>query len=240
MNAILESLETDNDGDIVSKKIGLNITDSILGYSAWEGKIGAGVQIFFEVETKGQGLNKHVIPKKESLLNQYSAILGYLLRQDAVIWYIQDHNISLSESENGVEALFHLNLSEKEFRIAYNTIYAVFKTWNLAPGFTKEGFTVINFEENIENETFREGMKNVFSHLKKIGIGNGLEKQTKFRSIGVYISNDWIKFPDGEKYFEIVNDQELWDWVNEIRKSRIDIVNEEFVRNTIEKILKKF
>ena len=240
LDAILEALETDNDGDIISRKIGLNTTESVLGYAAWEGKIGAGVQTFVEVETKGQGMNKHVIAINEKLLNQYSAILGYLLRQDAVIWYIQDHNISLSESENGVEALFNLNINEKEFQIAYNTIFAVFGTWDLAPGFTKEGFTVINFEENIENATFREGMVKVFSHLKKIGIGNGLKNQKKFRSIGEYISNDWTKFPDGKNYFQIVNDKELWDWAIEIRKSRIDIVNEEYERNTIKSFLRKF
>lgn len=238
LEAILKVLETDGEGDIISRKLGLNTRKMLLGHSAWQGKVGAGAQTFAEVDVERDGMNVDVMDNHKRLLNTYSAIMGYLLRQDAVIWYFKNHNLPLCEEQVGIEAKFHLGLNDKEFSEAYNAIYLEFQTWNLAPGFTNDGFIVVNYDENINNDQFHQGMQKVFSKLKKNGIGNGMRKKKVFKFIGEYISNDWISYRNGEKYFDVVQDQMLWDWVVGIRNSRIDAVNTEFQeRRDKEKLL---
>ena len=227
LQAIMSALETTEDGDAISRKLGINTKKIMIGYSAWQGNVGAGAQTFAEVDVERDGLNIDVVPNHKKLLNLYSAIMGFLLRQDAVIWYFKNHNIIPNQEQVGIEAKFHFGLNASEFREAYNAIYLEFQTWNLAPGFTNDGFIVVNYDDKIDNETFQEGMKKVFSNLRKNKIGKGLRTKKMFKFVGEYIGNDWVNFPEGEKYFEAIGDEELWKWVLDM-KSRIDKVNQEF------------
>jgi len=231
LEAIMSALDTSEDGDIISRKLGLNTKKIMVGYSAWQGKVGAGAQTFAEVDVERDGFNIDVIPSHKRLLNLYSAIMGYLLRQDAVIWYFKNPNIAQNQEQVGIEAKFHLGLNDIEFREAYNAIYLEFQTWNLAPGFTNDGFIVVNYDESINNQKFQEGMNKVFSNLKKNKIGKGIRTKKLFKFVGEYISNDWVNFPEGDKYFEVIDDKELMEWVVKIRKSIIDKVNQEFEKN---------
>ena len=242
LDAIMEALETNNEKDIIGKKIGLNTTEIVQGFSAWQGKIGAGVQTFVEVSL---GSDKDIIPEQKKLLNIYCALLGYLLRQDAVIWYLKDvdksgNKLEGEEEGDGIEAKFHSILSENDFQMAYNSIHSEFDTWNLAPGFIKEGFNVVNYEQNISMKRFQEGMNKVFLNLKNTEFGGGIKNKANFKSKGEYLANNWTSFSEGEQYLQMVQDQNLWNWAQEIRKFRIDIVNEEFERNTVKSFLRKF
>ena len=241
LDAILEALETTSTGDIISKKVGLQIKNVVLGFSAWESRIGAGAQSFADVETLQNGLKLDVNTNHKSILNQYCAILGYLLRQDAVIWYYQDKQSIGLDEQNGVEAKFNAQLNVSDFQEIYNQLNSQFNTWDLAPGDVSNstGFNVLNYEPKISNETFQMGMKSVLSNLNKIGLGKGLKNQDQFRSIGEYLSNDWNKYPEGDGYFEYVQDNELWKWAKEMREWRIDVVNREYERNTVRSFLSK-
>ena len=239
LDAIFEALETTPTGDIISNKVGLEIKNVVAGFSAWESRVGAGAQSFADVETIQNGMKIDVNSNHKSVLNQYCAILGYLLRQDAVIWYYQDkQSVGLNE-QNGVEAKFNDKLNISDFQEIYNQLNSQFQTWDLAPGYASKGFNVLNYEPKISNETFQNGMKSVLNNLNKIGLGKGLKNQNQFRSIGEYLSNDWSKYPEGDGYFDYVQDEELWKWAKEMREWRIDVVNREYERNTVRSFLSK-
>ena len=239
LDAIFEALETTPTGDIISNKVGLEIKNVVAGFSAWESRVGAGAQSFADVETIQNGMKLDVNSNHKSVLNQYCAILGYLLRQDAVIWYYQDkQSVGLNE-QNGVEAKFNDKLNISDFQEIYNQLNSQFQTWDLAPGYASKGFNVLNYEPKISNETFQNGMKSVLNNLNKIGLGKGLKNQNQFRSIGEYLSNDWSKYPEGDGYFDYVQDEELWKWAKEMREWRIDVVNREYERNTVRSFLSK-
>ena len=239
LDAIFEALETTPTGDIISNKVGLEIKNVVAGFSAWESRVGAGAQSFADVETIQNGMKLDVNSNHKSVLNQYCAILGYLLRQDAVIWYYQDkQSVGLNE-QNGVEAKFNDKLNISDFQEIYNQLNSQFQTWDLAPGYASKGFNVLNYEPKISNETFQNGMKSVLNNLNKIGLGKGLKNQNQFRSIGEYLSNDWSKYPEGNGYFDYVQDEELWKWAKEMREWRIDVVNREYERNTVRSFLSK-
>jgi len=239
LDAILEALETSKNGDIISQEIGLNINDVIVGFSAWESRVGAGAQTYTKVQTIQNGSSIDIPQKQKMLINQYCALLGYLLRQEAVIWYFQDKDASNLEETNGIEAKFHAKLNEGEFQEVYNQMHSEFNTWNLAPGYLQDGFNVLNYEDKIANQTFLTGMKNVFMHLNQMGLGQGLKNEKTFRSVGHYLANNWTNFPNGEQYQEYVQDRKLWDWAKEMRKWRIDVVNAEFEPNVIKYFLQK-
>lgn len=226
LTAILAALETENGkGDLISRKLGLDIKNILMGYSAWQGKVGAGAQSFSEVGIERRENHVDVLEEQKRKLNLYCAILGYLLRQDAVIWFFKQEPSIETDVGLGIEAEFHFKLNDRDFKEAYERIYSEFKTWNLAPGFTPEGFIVVNYDQNLNNRDFQNGMMNVFNSLN---IGQGVKNKNMYKLIGQYISNDWKIFPDGEKYQELIQDEELLEWVSLIRKEKIDKVNEIF------------
>lgn len=162
-------------------------------------------------------------------LAQYCAILGVLLRQDAVLWFLKTPARVNSRPGLGIEAEFHWKLSGKEFEDAYHAIYREFRTWNLAPGFTPEGFLVVNYEENLDNFEFYRGMLKVFEELRAKNVGKGLKNNGIYELAGEYIGNDWNRFPQGEKYREIIEKEEgLWEWTERVLAEKIEKVNERF------------
>lgn len=225
LDAIFLALDTNSDGpgDIISKMIGINVTGIISGYSAWEGKVGAGAQTIAQAEIIDDSISQ------KQFINQYASILGYLLRQDAVIWYYKGNKTNESNL-NGIEAIFNSNLNFNEFNKVYQEFYLKFKTWNLAPGYTNKGFIVLNYEENITNKNFQKGAKNILKKLRLLGIGDGFKKANKFQSKGEYISNNWKEFPEGDSYLKIVQDEKLRKWAMEFRKTSIDVVNDKFIK----------
>lgn len=221
-----ETLKSHN--DIISNKIGLDIKNILFGYSAWQGLIGAGAQSFTTCNlAKPKGLVEISPPDKE-ILDKYSALLGYILNQTAIVYHAEDKH-SAEHQRNGFQAIYNRALNEKEFKSLYLTIYYCFGTycfgsWELAPAYTSNGFKVLNFVEGLSAEDFSEGMKMVMNILNSKGVfGGGLKKSFTFHSIGNYIGNDWRKYPKGEDYQKIVNNEEIWSWATGIRNRIISI-----------------
>lgn len=222
LDAIFEALETTSTDDLISRKLNLPTVSIFSGFSAWNDKVGAGAQTL--VDFQG-GLNDTSI----ELLDQYAAILGYLLRQDAVLWYFREEK----GGNDGFEGILKENVGLETFEDIYESIRKAFMSDKLAPGYTQTGFNLINYEESISPNIFFSGMKKVLNDLeeKKIGVSNVLEFKVK----GNYLTNDWQKFKNGEEYLKIIGN--LGDWAKEIWITRIDIINKEFEQK---KFLSKF
>lgn len=233
LRAISDAL-TDKDGlDLIAKRIGLPSGKTFFGFSAWDGDIGAGGQTLTGVAMEGAGDKRDVTPESRSLLNLYSAIKGYVLNQEAVVWHVPDYN-GAKKNQNGYEAKFNRALNEQEMTALYSALYNEFKMWKIAPGYTEDGFRLLNFD--VDNAVFQEGLVRALGTLPR-DFGGGIVDAGFYRSIGDYIGNDWDKSPNGEDYVRQIASAAIQDtgtgssdlqaWSADLR-SRIQAINQEF------------
>lgn len=228
---------TDSEGrDLIAMRVGLPAGRTILGFSAWQGEIGAGAQTFTGVAMQGAGDKRNVTPEALRLLNLYAAVKGYVLNQEAVIWHVPAYDGAL-KNQNGYEGVFSRPLTEPEMMQLYSALHDRFNTWEIAPGYTENGFRVLNFA--IDNKDFQKGVVQVLEGLPE-DFGGGMLEGHAYRSIGDYISNDWSEAPNGEQYvrqIEGATDEgggsegsDLQGWASDLR-ARVAAVNEEFARD---------
>jgi len=226
---------TDEDGyDVIAKKIGLPSGKTILGFSAWQGDIGAGAQTFTGVALEGGKDKRDVTPEARKLLNLYCAIKGFTLAQEAVVWQVPSYDGSI-KNQNGIEGKFNQALTASEMNQLYAGLYDKFNTYDIAPGYTEDGFRLLNFTE-IPNKEFHKGVKEVLESLPA-DFGGGMISATQYRSVGDYIGNDWINSPKGEDYAGQIASaglpsrggerSDLQQWATNLR-SRVEAVNEKF------------
>jgi hypothetical protein len=226
---------TDEDGyDVIAKKIGLPSGKTILGFSAWQGDIGAGAQTFTGVALEESKDKRDVTPASRKLLNLYCAIKGFVLAQEAVVWQVPVYDGSI-KNQNGIEGKFNQSLTANEMNQLYVGLHDKFNTYDIAPGYTEDGFRLLNFTE-IPNKEFHKGVKEVLESLPS-NFGGGMISATQYRSVGDYIGNDWVNSPRGEDYAGQITSadlpsrggerSDLQQWASDLR-SRVETVNEKF------------
>jgi hypothetical protein len=223
-----------NANDKIAVKIGLPVRKSIVGFSAWNGDIGAGKQTFAGIALEGSKDKRDAKPEARNLLNLYCAIKGYVLNQEAVVWQKPVYDGSI-KNQNGIEARFSRGLNFEEMKALYQGLHDKFDTWEIAPGYLDDGFRVLNFT-SIPNKEFHKGVQEVLENMPDT-FGGGMSNFTAYRSIGDYISNDWNAAKQGEQYAEqieslaaqvgISNPSDLLKWATSLRTD-VEAVNERF------------
>lgn len=223
----------DNGRDVIAQRIGLPAGRTIVGFSAWQGDIGAGAQTFTGVALEGKADKRDVTAEARRLLNLYSAIKGYVLNQEAVVWHVPAYDGAI-KNQNGYEGVFNRSLTEQEMATLYQAMHDEFGIWEIAPGYTEAGFRALNFA--IDNKQFHKGMERVLASLTS-DFGGGMVDRFAFRSIGDYISNDWAAAPNGEQYAEQIEAAAaegggagrsgLQEWAAGLR-ARVEDVNRDF------------
>lgn len=234
-NAVHDVLYDKDGRDLIADKIGLPHGKQVTGYSAWKGNVGAGGQVFLPVRLEGQGAKRKVGANSAQLLNLYSALKGYILSQEAVVWHHPIYDPA-KKNANGIDLTFACALSADEMRQLYQAVHDRFDTWDLAPGYTPSGARILNFTD-ISNVDFQAGMHDVLSTLPNgFGGSTGEVNAQAYRSDGDYISNDWEQFPDGAGYVQrfetgtqdgAAQRSDLQAWADELR-ARVETVNRTF------------
>lgn len=196
--AVDKALHGEDGRDLIAELINLHNPPTLLGFSAWQGKIGAGAQSFFPVPVTGQGKGRAVLPVARDLLNKYAALKGYILSQEAVVWHHAVHGDAKSRN-NGFDLATQRPLTEDEMRTLYDAARTYFSTDELAPAYTANGARILNFVDGLEQKDFQKGMTKIYESLPE-GFGGGIVDAGFFRSDGDYISNDWKENPNGEAY----------------------------------------
>jgi hypothetical protein len=234
LEAVSNVLRDQDGNDAIAVRIGLPAGKELLGFSAWKGDIGAGVQSFFPASVEGVGERREARQEAKDLLNLYANIRGFVLIQEAVVWHIPMFDGS-KKNQNGYEGVFNEPLTEAEMKALYTGLHEKFGTWEIAPGYTENGFRALNFT-NVDNKTFQRGIREVLASMPK-DFGNGQLEGLAFRSTGDYIGNDWAASPQGEDYARNIasaadpnrpaGSPDLQTWAADLR-SRVEKVNEDF------------
>jgi len=234
LEAISDALKNKNGGDKIAEKIGMPSGKTIFGFSAWQGDIGAGAQTFMGVALQGQKDKRDLSPEARNLINLYSAIKGYALSQESVVWHVPSYDGAI-KNQNGIQGNFNRSLTEEEMETLYTGLHEKFGTWDIAPGYIPDGFRLLNFTD-ISNKEFHKGVESVLSKLPS-DFGGGMLNFVAYRSIGDYIGNDWKTSPRGEDYESIIKStaakvgikdpSDLFKWATNLR-SDIEAVNQSF------------
>ena len=222
----VQDVLTENGRDVIADLAGLPQGTTANGFSAWLGDIGAGAQTFVPVPSSGFGKTRAIKPSAVEILDLASAIRGYVLEQDAIVYHTpvwDDAKIR----HNGLQLSASRPLTKEEMQTMYSAIHQKFGTWDLAPGYRPDGARIINFT-SIQNAEFQKGMIEVIEALPKLFGGGTIEIET-FRSDGNYISNDWTKDTNGEGYLKRIKSKQpdIQQRVADLR-SRVEAVNRKF------------
>lgn len=234
LKEIVSAMQDKSGNDIIAGWLGLPFKKDLLGFSAWEAEIGAGAQLFAPAPLQGQKDKRTFSPEAKQMLDLYSAIKGYVLNQEAVVYHVPVYDGAL-KNQNGIDVVFKQPLSEAEMNQLYTAINKQFDTWELAPGYTDSGVRVLNFTD-INNRAFQDGMVAALETLPDDFAG-GIVDFNSYRSEGNYIFNDWTTDTQGEGYVRQIEGaaaslgeterKNIFDGIEKLRTS-IKAVNEKF------------
>ena len=219
--------------DAIAELVGLPPGQTLFGFSAWEGEIGAGAQTLTgaplgEIPTGGTPKTlRGVKAEARGLLDLYAAVKGFVLNQEAVVWHTPIYD-GVAARHNGVDIRAQRALSEEEMQQLYQALHAQFGTWEVAPGYTARGARLLNFVDGLDNKTFQAGVDSVIESLPDEWGGGGLRHEA-FRSDGNYISNDWSENQNGEEYQGRIatGRSDLLERATDLR-ARVEAVNRDF------------
>ncbi|MCZ2412930.1 MAG: hypothetical protein LC136_01515, partial [Burkholderiales bacterium] len=227
LSAVRRATSDEKGRDLIADLAGLPQGSTVEGFGAWQAMVRAGAQTMLAVPSEGTGKSRTVRPVAKELLDLYSAIRGYVLEQDAVVYHTpvwDDAKIR----HNGVHLSTARPLHAEEVRMLYSALHEKFGTWELAPGWRPDGARVLNFVEGLDNKDFQKGLGEVIDALPE-DFGGGTVTTRSFRSDGDYIGNDWQENPNGEAYLSRIQAQrpDLLGRVAELRAS-VEAVNAQF------------
>lgn len=212
--------------DVIADLVGMPQGKTIFGYSAWQGVIGAGEQMFVQaplIEKDGM-----VTDEGRKLINTYCAAVGLVLEQDAVVWSLPTYTEDKTQ-ENGFEIETKRPLTESEMRLLYNALHDKFNTWELAPAYTESGARILNFVSGLDNEVFKSNLNKIIEELDA-SFGGGINVTKNFKSDGDYVSNDWGKDKNAEGYQKYISQEgrsDLYERLADLRSS-IKAIQKEF------------
>lgn len=180
--------------------------DQIVGPGAWEMNVGAVVQnsLLVPVRHKPERVGKEAQAQAKAAMDGYAAIMGYLLKQDAVAWHKPFYGTTLKTS-NGVEIQVKGVLSAAKTLELYKAIYAATDNMNFAPIVLDGAVRVLNFSEfdtdqvTVSNRDFH---KIIAAAATKAKIKGNIEV---FQSDGDMIMNDWRTKKRGQDYVDTIN-----------------------------------
>ncbi|MDD2990620.1 MAG: hypothetical protein PHI64_16890 [Zoogloea sp.] len=226
--AIDKALQDEGGQDLIAQEIGLPVQGTAFGPSAWQMNVGAGAQTEVQIQVSDGALPAEVRER----LNTYSAIRGYVLAQEAVVWHYPIFD-AVVENANGVQLDFGRDPTHDEVAKLYQSIFEVSGRDDWAPAYVPGvGVRVLNFSD-VPNPEFHAQIREAAAR-----IGIDLRGRT-FRSEGDYIGNDWEAHPDGAQYKEAIHAgnqlgprgserPDLQEWVESELRPRVERVNQDF------------
>lgn len=195
--------------EFLAEWLGLLGQDQFQGPGVWDGAVGAVTQnkVLAPLQHKASHEKvKTVQEESKTALDGYSAILGFLLKQDAVAWHRPFYSQTLKVS-NGV-GISIPKMSGKKLNRAVTKLYAsIIKVaeehgydfgleW--APIALEGEIRVLNFS-NVQNREFHKIIQEAADRAK---VGGDMEV---FQSDGNLVMNDWKENPNGEEYEQAIN-----------------------------------
>ena len=202
--------------EYIAEWLGLLGADQFQGPGAWDGAVGEATQnqVLAPLQHK-RSEAKHTIktvqPQSASALDGYSAILGFLLRQDAVAWHRPFYG-NAKKRANGVSIVMQRDMGAAKLRRAVVKLYSAIIAESVSQGFGEEvglnwapivlngEIRVLNFEGDfVGNRVFHKVIK---AAIEKSGVGGATEV---FQSDGNIIGNNWDTNPNGESYETAIN-----------------------------------
>ena len=196
LTEVYRALTTPEGKDLIAEAVGLPSGTNVLGFSAWEGEIGAGAQTFLPAPIGGAGKARAIKETAKELLDLAASARGLILNQEAVVYHTPMYDDALIR-HNGQDLITNRALTEDEMRTLYKALIDKFDTKEIAPGYTANGARMLNFV--IDNKVFRKGVEDIINELNK-DFGGGIVRLKSYRSDGNYLSNNWKEKKNGEDY----------------------------------------
>lgn len=172
LQAVDAAMRDENGQDAIATKLGLAGSSTFFGPSAWQGEVAHGAQTETALaldRPKQNLLEAH--PDAAALLNLYSAIRGYVMNQEAVVWHYPNY-ASTVKAANGVEINFGRNLTIQEVETLYSAISAAAGHTEWAPAVTRTGVRVLNFKG-----AYYDSERNVWAYTDKSGVEHAAESK---------------------------------------------------------------
>lgn len=212
-----------NGVDRIAALFGVNM-QTMFGFSAWEGGIGAGAQSTMpvswetrkstaeEIKNGAPATTRHLRAESKRIADAIAATRGYVLNQEMVVYGIPVHT-DTKGYHNAVELNIGRPLTTSEARLLYDLLHEKFGTWDAAPAHTATGVRIYNFgavtkvatrgpnKGNVgnDNAVFQAGIREVMAQFQD-AIGETDGTHGFYRSEGDAISNNWGTHPDGQNY----------------------------------------
>lgn len=193
--------------EFIAERLGLLGAEQFTGPGSWDMKVGAATQssVIAPPEHKKRD---QVQAKTVEALNGYTAILGYLMKQDAVAWHRPFYATTM-KSANGAE-IVGPNLRTKETREFYGRIVEVAEEKGLSAEVASEwapivldgAVRVLNFNEAVSNRDFHKIVEEAANRSKLSG------NMELFSTDGNLAMNDWVENPRGESYVDQIDQLE--------------------------------
>ncbi len=203
--------------EYIAEWLGLIGADQFQGPGAWDGAVGAATQNQVLAPPKHKGSldkTKAVQAQSASALNGYVAILGFLLKQDAVAWHRPFYG-NAKKRANGVGIIMPRNMDAAKLRRSTIKLYSAIVAESVEQGFGEDTgrrwapivfdgeIRILNFEGDfVGNRVFHKIIK---AAAEKSGVGGAHEL---FQYDGNLIENNWEENPNGENYEQAISNNE--------------------------------
>jgi hypothetical protein len=222
LNAIDRALRDGEGNDLIAKKLGLPMFDTLFGPSAWKGDVAAGAQSRLPVPPPKEGM----LPAATKLINAYAAIRGLVTHQEGVYWHFPRYKAGI-KNENGVELNFGRTPTVDEMKQLYGAISQQAGHTEWAPAITDTGVRILNFTD-VPNPVFHATIKQALESLGPDFISEHQEFK-RFASEGDAITNDWSKGDaDYRSRISETGRPDLQKWVDDTLAPRIAEVDRAF------------
>jgi len=202
--------------EYLAEWLGLIGADQFNGPGVWDGAVTAATQnkVLSPQKHKTAHLSEmlEVQPESKTALDGYAAIIGFLIKQDAVAWHRPFLGKALKRA-NGIGLIMPENMDPAELSRRVTKLYSYIVSTAQEHGYSEQTgldwapivldgeIRVLNFTE-IPNREFHKLIREA---ADRANVGGAMET---FQTDGTMVSNDWVENPNGEQYEQEINNSE--------------------------------
>jgi hypothetical protein len=220
-------------GDIIAKGLGVLTPGEFEAPGYFEGNTNPGSQS--KVAAPRKYLSKaaaEIEPTAVEQIDAYAIAKGIALKQDAMAWHRPFFNPKVKDA-NGVQVNIGRTLSVEENARLGENLAKVFGNGDIGPIGAEKGARILNLSD-LPNKEFQkraqQAVDMTFGDDPSITPDLGT-----FAYQGNYLTNDWSKAPNGEKYYAALAEgrPDLHRKVRDVLakvQPRLDAINEEFAQ----------
>ncbi len=196
------------------------------------GTIDKGEKLTKEQKADKANEKKTLDPKTKESITAYAAIIGAILKQEAMAWH-RPFYAAAKRDANGVEFATGQTILVDQAKALYTKLSQELASANLgididAVGIvpSPDGVRVITFAP-VDNVKFHKVVEKAFEE----SLGDSEASVFYFATDGDYVSNDWSVSPNGEDYFKRATEagfKEAVTYATDILAPKIRAVHESF------------